>query len=192
MAAIGFINMQDECANKVGGIDFVILFGKDNPHTFHDQDEKLINVNRGMPDYVRGRFTSMSNACCYRVRPSGNNFSTKANIDQTTGQTYFSSTFALRLTGITSQKLKELNSLIRTNHNDGLAAFVHTNSGEWYLTGFYYGLSINSGDGNWGSNIGDGETLTFGFDDLGPYPPIFCEPTVGYLVSDLNEIYNEN
>lgn len=190
MAAIGFINMLNECETKIGGIDLVILFNKNNPFVMlTDPDGNYINVNDGIPNYITGLFPEIiigTDASIYKSIPSGNTFTTKGNIDQQTGQSYSSSSFNIRITGITPQKLKEINSLARTNHNDGLAAFVHTNYGEWYLTGYYYGLSINSTDGNWGSNIGDGETITVGFDDIGPYPPLICKST---LKDALDEIY---
>lgn len=108
-------------------------------------------------------------------------------IDNANGINFTETNINLNFSKEDLNKYKSYAWLTAANEGSDLHGFYLDNNDNWYMVGGFESLIAQEGTINTGANVSDGQTITIGLHDNGPYAPI---PVIGTLANALNRTYN--
>lgn len=204
--AINWQGIGENCSTNVGGVNAIILIQRKDmkkstgsvidPGTIYVTDESGNDFTLlDMPlETVSGTTNALPpQSLRYAVRYTPTRNSAKVNSSEsfnlTDGSASTSTTISMTFANLDTYKLWEYNQLREIRYADDVVGFYRTNAGDWYYIGAFNGLQITALSTDHGSNLTDGSTLSVTITDIGPYPPLICEPTFG---AKLTKLYNWN
>lgn len=171
----------------VGGINTIVLFDGNDTTGYRILNEINDPITPSeMPRFIKGNFRpNVGKYAIYKPVPNTASVSSSMNIDAQTGTAYTNSTIKLTFSNLWNDKIYEFVKFMNSNHLDNIKGFFKTNVGKWYMIGAFNGLVVTGGNLNYGVNLNDGQTMTITITDIGPYPPLFCNDTLGGQIENI-------